>query len=297
MLLKKIISGIVVGALVALAEVFSPFIWFLAVCAVAVFANYEFQKIGEEKQYRQNFKLITFFIMLFMFITYTVSNIVRIDGDMLQNLKNLLIPINSLGIHEWKFIFMSRISSVQNFILGIVFLSIVTISLFYKPRLSIGSISFSFLRVIYLGFFPSFLILLRSIPRGAEFLFIILLAGASCDIFAYVFGKNFGKTPFFNELSPNKTLEGSIGGTVSCIIITMIGGFLMGAVWYHSFILGLIIAIFSQMGDLIESLFKRNVGIKDTGNVIPGHGGIMDRIDSYIFLGFPIYFYLLYFSC
>lgn len=295
MLLKKIISGIIVGTLVVLAEIFSPFIWFLAVCAIAFFANLELQKIGEEKQYRQNFKLITFFIILFLFITYSVSNILQVDGNIFQNLKNFILPANTLTISEWETGYMSLISSFQNLTLGIIFLSVVIISLHYKPRLSIGCISFSFLRIIYLGFFPSFLILLRSIPRGAEFLFIVLVAGASCDIFAYIFGKNFGKTPFFNELSPNKTLEGSIGGIISCIIVTIIGTSLMGLAWYHGLIIGLFTAIFSQMGDLIESLFKRNVGIKDTGNLIPGHGGMMDRIDSYIFLGFPVYFYLLYF--
>ncbi|MBC7476009.1 MAG: phosphatidate cytidylyltransferase [Candidatus Sericytochromatia bacterium] len=295
-MLKKLISGTIIALLVTFSEWYSPFLWFIVVCAIAILGNYELQKIIEEKKYQQSYKLITTFIILFLFSTYVVAYIPIPSESILDDLKLLLIPQNYLiTTHDWRGIFAAPITVVQNFILGIAFVLIIIVNLNYKPRVSIGDLSFVFTRIIYLGFFPSYMILLRAMPDGHKFLLAMLFSCSFSDMFAYFTGKAIGKTPFVQEISPNKTVEGAIGGAISCIACFMtFGYFLIGIPWYHSLILGAMISITAPMGDLIESLFKRDVGKKDSGTLIPGHGGILDRVDSYIFTSFPVYFYILW---
>lgn len=293
---KRVISGFIIGSLVILAEWFSPFIWFLAVCAIAIIGNYELQKMIEEKKYRHNYKLITTFILIFLSVTYVASSVPIIQGDMIENFKLLLSPqSNNIDPVEWKNNIANGIISLQNLVLGVAFLLLFIVKLDYKPRVSIGGLSFAFMRMIYLGFFPSYIILLRAMPHGTEILLNLLISGSFSDIFAFFAGKAFGKTPFVQEISPNKTLEGAIGGAVSCVAMFLVlNTFLSKLPWYHALIIGIIISIIAPMGDLIESLFKRDVGKKDSGNLIPGHGGMLDRVDSYIFTSFPVYYYVLF---
>lgn len=296
MLLKKVISGIFVAIFVVLAEWFSPFIWFLAVCGIAIIGNYELQKIIEEKKYRHSYRLITMFIILLLASTYVTSSISIVNDNLIENIKNLVFPVSdSLDSDFWKTHIPVNVIPVQNLLLGVAFLLLIIVKLNYTPRVSIGDVSFALTRIIYLGFFPSYIIMLRAMPHGREFLLLLLAGGAACDVMAFATGKNFGRTKLLPEISPNKTVEGAIGGSLSCILVCFIGGFyFIGINWHHALILGIITAIISQMGDLIESLFKRDVGKKDSGDVIPGHGGILDRVDSYIFIAFPAYYYILW---
>jgi CDP-diglyceride synthetase len=296
LLLKKIVYGLLIGFSVILAEWFSPFIWFLAVCAIAIYGNYELQKIIEEKKYRHSYKLITTFIILFLGTTYITANLPVINENLIEDIRTLIFPYtNDISIMDFKAHVTNNVISVQNFLLGIAFLLLIIVNLNYTPRVSIGEVSFALIRIIYLGFFPSYIILLRALPKGAEFLLLILCGSVACDVLAYVCGKNFGKHHLLPEISPNKTVEGAIGGTLACVILCTIGGtLLIGIPWYHALLIGIMTAIISQMGDLIESLFKRDVGKKDSGDLIPGHGGVLDRVDSYIFISFPVYFYILW---
>ena len=118
------------------------------------------------------------------------------------------------------------------------------------------------------------------------------------DSFAYIIGKNFGKTKLFERISPRKTIEGFIGGIVFSIIISLllakyISTELTITNWL---ILAIITSTLGTLGDLIESKFKRQANIKDSGNIMPGHGGILDRLDSLFFVAPFLYFYL-YFFC
>lgn len=121
---------------------------------------------------------------------------------------------------------------------------------------------------------------------GMFALFWLILIVAVCDSGAYFIGKLIGKTPF-SQTSPNKTLEGVIGGLVCATIF----GTLVG-IFAYSFILSLIcsfcVAFMGVIGDLLESYFKREAGVKDSGNLIPGHGGILDRIDAVIIAAFAM---------
>ena len=110
------------------------------------------------------------------------------------------------------------------------------------------------------------------------------------DTFAYIIGKSIGKTKLFERISPNKTVEGFIGG----LVFTMLAGILLTEFYFFEerstwLITAIIISIFGTLGDLIESKFKRMAGVKDSGTIMPGHGGILDRLDSIIFAA-PIIF-------
>ena len=110
---------------------------------------------------------------------------------------------------------------------------------------------------------------------------------------AYYWGKNFGKKPLAPIISPNKTIEGSIAGLAGSLVAGAISRywFLDHIAMLHCLLVALICGIIGQFGDLAESLLKRQAGIKNSGNVLPGHGGILDRIDSLLFAGPAFYCY------
>ncbi len=128
---------------------------------------------------------------------------------------------------------------------------------------------------------------------GQTWLLVLVLTVWSFDTFAYLAGRTFKKGRFLNHISPNKTWSGVIGGTVAAIVVA---GVLVAAAgqWLPGgLLLGLLVAIAGQSGDVAESMLKRTAGAKDSGNLIPGHGGILDRVDSFLFAAPVVYAYLL----
>jgi len=118
-------------------------------------------------------------------------------------------------------------------------------------------------------------------PYDSKLIIGFLLLLWSSDTFAYLSGRAFGKTPLAPKISPKKTWEGSIGGAIGTIGISFILYKTLGCIQlYQWVVLGLIILVFGTIGDLAESRFKRFLGIKDSGNILPGHGGMLDRFDS-----------------
>ena len=128
-----------------------------------------------------------------------------------------------------------------------------------------------------------------------KILITILILIWTNDTFAYLVGKNFGRNKLFPSVSPKKTIEGSLGG----ILFTIICSVLLSIFYIESrnlyiwIVIAIIVSVFSTLGDLIQSKFKRAAGIKDSGKIMPGHGGILDRLDSIIFVIPIINFYFL----
>ncbi len=163
---------------------------------------------------------------------------------------------------------------------------------------NITDISISLLGVCYICFFLVFLPLIRdNLENGRILLWYVFFASWGTDIFAYFVGKKFGKHKF-TKISPNKSIEGCIAGLCGAVIACMIYTILCNNIWNlninYLFILGISIflSIVSQIGDLSASSIKRHCGIKDFSNLIPGHGGLLDRIDSVIFI-LPFAYFLL----
>ncbi len=145
----------------------------------------------------------------------------------------------------------------------------------------------------YVPFLASFSILLLREPDGAERVFVFLIVAICSDVGGYAVGVVAGRHPMAPSISPRKSWEGAAGSVVACVI----GGvatvmLILGGTWWAGAIVGLALVLSATVGDLIESTIKRDLGIKDLGSVLPGHGGFMDRIDS-LLLSAPLAWALL----
>lgn len=164
----------------------------------------------------------------------------------------------------------------------------------------IANVATTILGFVYCGYFPLQLQLLRDSSSvefhdGLGFVVMMFTAILLTDVGCYYAGTKFGKHKLAPVVSPNKTIEGSVGGMLCAIAGAMIVGYVIGVEWYMSVIIGFICTVFAQIGDLCESLIKRDAGVKDSGNSLPGHGGFLDRTDSFIFTIPVMYYFCKYF--
>lgn len=148
---------------------------------------------------------------------------------------------------------------------------------------------------LYIGGLGAFAILVRSLPNGLVWTAIALLTVWATDTGAYFFGTRLGRHGFFTAISPKKTWEGAVGGTlVGMLTMLVLGSLLPGLDPLHSLAFGLGISVSGTFGDLAESLIKRQTGVKDSGSILPGHGGMLDRIDSLLFAAVFAYYFLIW---
>lgn len=168
--------------------------------------------------------------------------------------------------------------------------------LFSDGKYSITDAALTLFGMIYVAFLFSFVTLTRNMEKGGLYIWLIFIGAWATDTFAYFTGVTIGNTKILPKISPKKSLEGSIGGVIGCIIAMMLFGRVfyteMGIPLVHFAVLGLICGIISQIGDWSASAIKRTVGIKDYGNIMPGHGGVLDRLDSILFVAPTVYFYI-----
>ena len=193
--------------------------------------------------------------------------------------------------------FIYLISKLNNFNFGFIIdydfliLSSFLINLYYYKTYN-DFITFSFSNLIIISFFSLIEILLMS--NGLNlFLYLVLLI-SSMDVFAYLGGKLLGNIKIIPKISNGKTVEGTLIGLISTVFISFMIKGLINLDILSSLLLGFVIGILSFLGDMFESFVKRKTGIKDSGKLIPGHGGLMDRFDGYI-LVLPFFYILSYF--
>ena len=148
--------------------------------------------------------------------------------------------------------------------------------------------------VIYVGWFLSFIVALRGLENGMEWVFFAIGVTAASDTSAYFIGSLAGRHKMAPSISPKKSWEGAVGGAVfaAAMALALKALFDMPLGWVEAVILGLATSAVGQAGDLVESLFKRNMAIKDSGHSIPGHGGLLDRMDSVVFAAALVYYYV-----
>ncbi|SBO42901.1 phosphatidate cytidylyltransferase [Cyanobium sp. NIES-981] len=156
---------------------------------------------------------------------------------------------------------------------------------------TIADIAASVFGLFYLGFLPSHWIKLRELPEsGLALTLLACFLIVATDIGSYAIGRRFGRRPL-SPISPGKTVEGALGGVACAMAVGAVGGTWIG--WSWGWLigagLGAVVALFALVGDLTESMMKRDAGLKDSGDAIPGHGGILDRIDSYLFVPAVVY--------
>ncbi len=154
---------------------------------------------------------------------------------------------------------------------------------------------------LYLGWIGAYLIELRNLPNGMWWFWLILPSVWIADSAAYFVGKTLGKSPLSPRLSPKKTWEGywggvlfgTLGGAALALLGQRLGG--LEIVWWKGAAVGLVLAIITTLGDLGESMIKRQAGVKDSSNLIPGHGGFFDRFDTWLWGGAIGYFVITWF--
>ena len=151
---------------------------------------------------------------------------------------------------------------------------------------------------VYIGLpFNYYLLLYENARRapGVVWLLLILVTVVVSDAAALLIGTRLGRHPFFPAISPKKTAEGALAGLVCSVPVMLVGGtFLLGLAPWHSAVLGLLIGVTAQIGDLVESQMKRLARVKDSSNLIPGHGGVLDRLDSALFPPIVVFLYASY---
>lgn len=202
----------------------------------------------------------------------------------------LVVPNDwSLNIAEF-----FQYDSILMIVYGISILLLIYIVL-VKNKMTFDEIGFILLGALYVGLGFHYFIETRFI--GLEYVVFVLLVVWTTDSGAYFVGRKLGKNKLWPEISPKKTVEGFIGGIVIAVIfaIAMQLIYPFASSWLQLIVVTIIASIIGQMGDLVESAIKRHYGVKDSGNILPGHGGILDRFDSLLFV-VPLLHFLHFFS-
>jgi phosphatidate cytidylyltransferase len=148
--------------------------------------------------------------------------------------------------------------------------------------------------ILYVGWLLSHLVALRGLDDGRNWVFLALFATFASDTAAFFAGRALGRHKLAPHISPGKTWEGTIAGFLGAIIASLLFTMLLPISYWQAVLLGFLVSLFGQLGDLAESLLKRNIGVKDSGRLLPGHGGALDRIDSVVFAGVVVYYYVIW---
>jgi len=161
---------------------------------------------------------------------------------------------------------------------------------------SVTDASVALLGALYVAWFLGHLILIRNLEQGIALIFFLFFVTWAGDTGAYYVGKSLGRRPLAPRISPNKTVEGAIGGWAASVLAAGLAQwwFLPVLSMTDCVLLGAVLGLVGQLGDLTESMFKRGSGIKDSGHFLPGHGGILDKLDSLIFTTPVFYYYLIW---
>lgn len=178
-------------------------------------------------------------------------------------------------------------------------LLVATVYLFsYRELETVGrDLALTLFGLLYLPLLTGTLVQLRLLPHGREWIFLVLIIVMASDTCAYFAGSALGKHRLYPAVSPKKSIEGSVGGLLGSVV----GAWLAQATFFPqlspaaALSLGGILGVLGPVGDLFESLLKRSYGVKDSGTLFPGHGGVLDRLDSLLFAFPPAYFFALWF--
>ena len=274
-------SGLIIGVFGLLVVLLGGFYFTIAVTILTYFALLELFRMAEFKGIKPATKTALVSCSLIIISTY-----LEVNGILEKGISNATLSISSIVICTW---------------------------LLLQPKPGkIADIATSIFGLFYLGFLPSFWIKLRELDSivtsshyngngfsnysnlGLHITLITCFLIVSSDIGSYFIGKKFGKT-FLSPISPSKTIEGLLGGILCSIITGIVFSFIFN--WDNYVLIGSVFGVFVSLmalvGDLIESMMKRDAKLKDSGNLLPGHGGILDRIDSYIFTPSLIFYTIL----
>lgn len=264
MLRKRVITALICLPVIVIAVWFdTPLPWFTLLAAVwGTLAVYEF---------------------------YRISGVTRV------------LPLACFGI-IWAVLFILSPHFDYAFLMPLLLTSAVVLSLlllvFYHEKQGALQIwAGTVTGILYAGWLLSFLVALR-LDAGRNWLFLALFVTFASDTAAFFIGSALGRRHLAPRISPNKTWEGVAGGVFGAMAVSLLFALpspLQLPLGYgQALLLGLLVSVFGQLGDLAESLLKRSSGVKESGSLMPGHGGLLDRMDSVVFAGIVVYYFFLF---
>jgi phosphatidate cytidylyltransferase len=222
----------------------------------------------------------------FILLTYVLATIGLFELFRMKNINLLSFQALTSFLLLWAFLLPTELSLpiAKTELLLIVVLLLLTYTVVTKNKFTFDEAGFVLLSTLYVGI--GFHYFIETRLAGLHYIFYALFIIWATDTGAYFIGRAIGKRKLWPEISPNKTIEGSLGGVISALIVA--------AVYYAIadfdqtltalLMMTVVLSVFGQIGDLVESAFKRHYGVKDSGKILPGHGGILDRFDSLLFI-------------
>jgi phosphatidate cytidylyltransferase len=225
-------------------------------------------------------------------LAVTLTSLWELAGLSAKKGQALIFPVAAVAVATYIVLAAMNLQhTYEKTLLGLTIIASLGFSLVGERQGYFARSAFTVFGVLYIGWLGSYFIALRNLPTvGAEYAGASILAIAMTDIFAMLVGSAIGRTPL-TSISPNKTWEGAIGGFLATTAIGASFGLvpILHVPWWHGALIGAITSVAAQIGDIVESALKRDARVKDAGTILSGHGGILDRFDSYSFGGIAFY--------
>ena len=259
---QRILTILLTAPVIFACTYFGGIPFMLLVLVLALFSVNELYILMKQKGYEPQFIIGNFFTAFFIIFAYWA-------------LKRNWEPAHSAIL---------TCAAIMTFSSGI----------FYKKiKDAIPNISVTLLGIFYIVWLFSYMIFIRALTDHGAYIFFLMLTIWANDITAYLVGSSFGRVKLSPYISPSKTVEGAVAGFVVCVgAAALFSTFMVEISLLDSIFLGVTVGIMAQVSDLVESLIKRDAGVKDSSKLLPGHGGVLDRMDSFILTAPIMYYYI-----
>ena len=264
---KRVFSALILFPIVAIILIFgNKYLVDICVSIIAIMSLYEYFNCFKEENGNKDLRWIAYLAALLISVIHIIPK------EYILPIGVAVIPISIL----------------------VLFAQIIATNMKYN----IKDIAITFFGICYIVIFLMYIPIIRETANGRIAIWYVFFAAWGTDVFAYTIGKRFGKHKF-SKISPNKSIEGCMAGTIGAVAIMLIYTFIcntylgMDFNYLYIILIGIVLSLVGQIGDFAASSIKRYTGVKDFSNLIPGHGGMLDRIDSVIFIAPFAYFLLM----
>lgn len=276
-MIQRLISGVLGGGLLLTLIGLGGLPFTLGIGLLTTLGVLEYAELMRRQNLRSETTVMLSCSLLLLALVHVIGSEFGLD------------PLESVHIGEQTLSFM---------LFAVLFIVFIKEILSGNPEKGLINAAANLFGTVYIGFMFAYILLLRFIP-GQDGLFYVLftvLVTWANDTFAYFIGVNFGRHKLSPNISPKKTIEGSLGGLGGGLIMAETLGSCFHKPFLPILLLGLLVVVAGQFGDLVESVIKRNAGVKDSGHFLPGHGGVLDRFDSLLLSAPVVYYIVIYFK-
>ncbi|RUL55773.1 phosphatidate cytidylyltransferase [Lysinibacillus antri] len=241
---------------------------------------------------------LPFTILVYIIAAVGIYELLRMKNISIRSIPGIigLLTVFTMLLPEMyttELIKLTSFSKLELLMIGVILLLIYSVVV--KNHFTFDDVGFILISALYVGI--GFYYLIETRNEGLHFIIFALLIVWTTDSGAYFIGRKLGKKKLWPEISPNKTVEGFIGGIITAVVFASIMQMVypISDSWLALIVISIVASIFGQLGDLVESAIKRHYNVKDSGTILPGHGGILDRFDSLLFV-LPLLHFLQFVS-